>query len=688
MSVLAVPDGGLHLGSSDASELLPMQAFGLALNDGVIEDMIRCVQNGQKIELFLGSNPSLQYGDEEEPLKPTSDSFDYDLYLTNLAESSTKAQRLPYPTMSILKKPPTVKGAKPNVRVEKVVKGGKSAKSKLLPQGKSAMAMALSSSGTTRSLPSSPALKGVGSPSHNPAIAAAQQLMEKNKEQRTTVVHELAVQDQNYDYLKDRWSGSEADLKNILGKVGDKKGDRWSLSKNYWKELDVWNYNYEPSQNRQLAIDNAKKQYDRQRLGTTDPAWERLLEEKDRGKGIILSKLQAALAKGNMTPAAKPAKADDASSKNSSDESVKAKAGGEAMARSSSQPVGAKPNRVGDREVQSKKLLSNKATTKKPTTTTKKAAPVSKAKAADKGTKKFLSEEYVHDTSSEDEAPLAATSTSKPKPAHSPVHKSAPKPMEKPVEKPKERSPAPIVKPRERSPAPAAKPKSKPTIRAPRPAGNIAARAASSTSQKRPREEEDSSSSSGAPLSKRTKPKETTTMTKPLSSNTALKHRPSDASQNSRGTPSNVSYKSKNTSPAKSSPLASSPPTNASDLEDNSQSQHHDGHRQSSAAPRTNGHTATVNGHTPNGVSSAVKRPPGSQIHTSSQPPTKKARVSHDVITKAHSFDLVYDQYKVLHEQLTRMADPPEEKLERLHKMRRRLVSLKTEIRQQVGLTA
>ncbi|KAK7908530.1 hypothetical protein PG985_015833 [Apiospora marii] len=61
---------------------------------------------------------------------------------------------------------------------------------------------------------------------------------------------------------------------------------------------------------------------------------------------------------------------------------------------------------------------------------------------------------------------------------------------------------------------------------------------------------------------------------KPLSNAiTSLKHRPSDASQNSRVTAlSNVSYKSKNTSPAISSSLASSPPTNASDFDD-------DGHR-------------------------------------------------------------------------------------------------------------
>ncbi|KAH8195167.1 hypothetical protein TruAng_010673 [Truncatella angustata] len=762
MSVLAVPDGGFHLEGSEASEFLPMQAFGIALSDSVIEDMINCVQNGSQIELFLGNNPSLQYGEYEEELKPTAESLDYDLFLTNLNESKTKAHRLPNPTMSILKRPPpgANKALNPQIRVDKAAagKGGKASKAKL-PHGKSAMAMALSGSSTTRSLPTSPALTGVGSPLHNPAIAASQQQLEKNKGQRSTLVHELAVGDQTYDYLKQKWDGAEADLTTTLGKVADKIGPKYSMKKIYWKELDVWNYKYEPSENRQKAIENARKQYDKQRLETKDPAWERLLEEKDRGKGIILSKLQAAIAKGNMTPAVKPTRADDASSRHSSDESVKGKTGGESMARSTSQPIGSKPKKVSDREALSKSLLSNKvAATKKAALATKKAAPANKPSKVqpEKGGKKILSEEFVLDSSSDDEAPLASTTTTTattttarskplPKPTERKVERSIEKPpekpkerkversFEKPPEKPKERSPvppkpkerspvpppkakertppAPISKPTERSPAPASKPKerspvpapkpkaNKPMIRAPRPATTTAKPSIASTAQKRPREEEDSSSSSGAPLSKKIRPKElTTSTTKTLPGNTTLKHRPSDASQNSRGTPSINSYKSKNTSPAKSSPLASSPPTNASDFDDSSNSgqSHHHNHdrdrererergreRDRPAAPRTNGHVAATNGNTPNGVHSAKKRPIESQ-NVSSQSLPKKSRVSKDVLDKAHRFDKFYERYRVLHDQLARVPNPPRDKLDDLLDMRERLVHLKAEIRREV----
>lgn len=56
--MLAIPENGLQLESSaKSSNFLPLQAFGLSLDDSVIEDMIKCVQNGDQIELALGNNP-------------------------------------------------------------------------------------------------------------------------------------------------------------------------------------------------------------------------------------------------------------------------------------------------------------------------------------------------------------------------------------------------------------------------------------------------------------------------------------------------------------------------------------------------------------------------------------------------------------------------------------------------------
>ena len=59
MPSLKVPDSGLLLEGpgSKPSPSLPTQAFAITLSDNVIEDMIKCVQSGEDIELSLGSSP-------------------------------------------------------------------------------------------------------------------------------------------------------------------------------------------------------------------------------------------------------------------------------------------------------------------------------------------------------------------------------------------------------------------------------------------------------------------------------------------------------------------------------------------------------------------------------------------------------------------------------------------------------
>ncbi|KAI1642963.1 hypothetical protein F4815DRAFT_480952 [Daldinia loculata] len=687
MPALAIPDAGLLLESSATSnEYLPLQAFGITLNDSVIEDMIKCVQGGQEVELTLGSNPSLIFGSGEQKVKTNPQSYNYDLYLTKPEESASKAQRLPNPTMCILSKPPASILANRSTNA-KTKDTKRVTKPKPLPAGRSAMAGALSNS-STRSLPTSPALNGVSSP--NPAFSASQQLLEKNKNQRSILVHELASRDRTYEYLAEIWKGAEADLKRTVEKIAnfDSSTKKYNLRPVFWKELDVWNYDYRNEDDRRAAIDNAIRQYDKSRIPTSAVEWEKLLTPSERGKGIVLSKLQATLAKGNVTPTPRVGmkKTDDG---NKSDVDNKAK--GEAMARSNSQPLGSKTKKVSEREAQTKRLFSSNP--KKPAP----KKPASKPKPAEEKGRKFLSDEKVIDSeSSGDERPLSRASSNqsslKPierpikKPTEKPVEKSIEKPIEKPAERPVERRiEKPVEKPVERvvekpkeKPAP---PKAKPVVRAPR----APVKPSGLTSQKRPREDDDSSSSSGAPLSKRIKPREPP---KPLSNVTNLKHRPSDASQSSRNAPvgvtsSSISMRSKNTSPTKSSPLASSPPTNASDLED------HQPPPRQLKPPVRNGER-TTNGAV-NGSSTAMnqtkkrKERDADQYSSQQSAPNKKPRVPPDVLIKAKKFTRFYERYEALHYEIAALKEPPEDKLADLIDMRERLSVMKTEISQAVA---
>jgi RNA polymerase II elongation factor ELL len=502
----------------------------------------------------------------------------------------------------------------------------------------------------------------------------------------------LAVQELSRDELLARWDeGTEEDFDTALNKVADFDKDvhKWVLRRNSWKELDVFEYNYAHDDDRQKAINNAIRWYDRMRLSPSDPLWQKLLPKSDRGKGICLSRLQAAIAKGPAVPAPKQ-RADGASA--SGGDSEKEGKGPEAMSRSSSQNSTGK-KKLSASEAQAKRLLS---TSKKKTAaaSTAKAAPkTTAAKPAAKGAPakggRVLSKEFVSDSSSSDDEEPLSTSMGKPKVSAAPV-KPAPRAAEKPkvTEKTNE---APTPKPK---PAAAAKTqtreqkaaKEQDTIRAQVIAKPIRPPA------KRPRDgDEDDSSSSGTPLSKRVKP-----VGKPLPApvSSAKARTASDASQNGRG-PSQwgAAPKPKTTSPVKSSPLAASPPTNASDMEqdrpalararerererdrDRERQRGRDNAIRSSSSSNTDSSSASV--------ITAKKRPPPSDALPGTK--AKRHRPSQETIEMAARFKQFYARYQQLHHDISTHDNPDPGKVTDLLDMHERLSRMKTEIYAAVG---
>ncbi|KAM4058452.1 COM1 regulatory protein [Hirsutella rhossiliensis] len=661
MNSLKVPESGLLLdGPSEGDSSSPPQAFVLSLSDAVVQNLVQSARNGEDLHLALGNIPTLHFGSQSHAITPPDDDVPYDLYLTKPFESTRKAERLPH-TGSLFKKPKQpasdqkktsakavkdadqkTNGAPTNGKsstpsalesdiealqnglaahdaarerarmVEKLPasrKGADKAKGKLWPNYNS----------TPKSMPTSPALNNsAASPSSTPALDASQQVMERKKEQRVVLVHELAVKDRTTDYLRGKWAARESEFRPTLEKMAEFSPDsnKWAMKKPCWKELDVWRYDYGTQEDRLTAIDNAVRQYDKQRLSSSEVEWQRLLPKEERGKGKCLSRLQANLAKGpaqQPAPKIKVQRADDSSGSKDDGDSLdtdKPKANGEIMSRSNSNPLPAKSNKITAQSAQAKRLLGNskaKAAAQKPSPT--KAKPVAKGSSG-----RVLSAAIIENSdSSGDEAPAQ-----KAKPASS-------KPKDTVIVKTKPLHRAPPVKQRQPPPPP---PPSRPPV-------------------KRSRDDDDSSSSSGTPLSKRIKPKP-----QPLPAR-STKQRPPNAGPASRSAGAPSSLKSKKTSPTKSSPLASSPPTNASDLDE-----------ETPPAP-------------------SKKR----KAENDSKPgPTKRRVVESvptDVLSKAHKFKAYYQKYEALHYEISALDDPPHEKLADLLDMRGRLQMMKKEIYKQ-----
>jgi len=587
-----------------------------------------------------------------------------------------------------------------------------------------------------RSQPGSPALAGTGSPSLGPTSNNAAQ--EKARKLRFPLIHELAARDQTFGDLQPKWQGeTDADFHTHLEKVAnfEPASQKWTLKKNCWFELDVFAYPYAKEDDRQRAIDNAIRKYDQKRLPVSDPLWQKLLPISERGKGICLSKVQAAIAKGPAAPAPKinvqspkasSPSVDSEREDSGSSSTNKAKVGSEPMARTNS---GSKTKKVSEAQAQAKRLMSGKpAKTAAPKPTSKpssaKTSPkVSPTKPASKaGTGKggrVLSKEFISDSDSDssEEAPLSKT-TAASKRAHEikdlkkataakadTVKATTPKPKQQPAERATEQ-PKPVEKPRD-VPVPKAKPApAKSNAPAPKIMDSIRAEGAKPKPVRAPKrsrdDDEDDSSSSGTPLSKRLKQNRDHAVSKPRPSEPpAAKHRKSDSSQNSRSSQSSTSSAKAKTSPVKSSPLASSPPTNASEIDAAAAADERDtiavvaakkrkfestaraGEKKALADRYDKSQSSAADPYdkSDSSDSSLIKR----AKHGHGRSSNGAAEISEATRKQAHRFKTFYTQYEALHRELSALEDPPEEQVQELLEMHNRLCRIKDRIRRDVG---
>jgi RNA polymerase II elongation factor ELL len=86
----------------------------------------------------------------------------------------------------------------------------------------------------------------------------------------------------------------------IVDRIAKKIGNEYHLYDRSYKDLDVWVFPYKSQSDRDAAIDNAVKAYDRLRIAKEDDLWQKLLPEEERGQGKVLSRLQ--LKRVEMTP--------------------------------------------------------------------------------------------------------------------------------------------------------------------------------------------------------------------------------------------------------------------------------------------------------------------------------------------------------------------------------------------------
>lgn len=143
-------------------------------------------------------------------------------------------------------------------------------------------------------------------PSHLPAPTSAG--LDSNMPMaiagKKVLIHLLAVKPQTYETCRKLL---HFNCRDILEKVGKKnEAGEWALIDRAYKELDVWKFNYQKDEEREAAVQGAIRAYDRLRLSKEDKLWQMLLPEEERGKGVVLSRLNIKnVADAVVTPATK-----------------------------------------------------------------------------------------------------------------------------------------------------------------------------------------------------------------------------------------------------------------------------------------------------------------------------------------------------------------------------------------------
>lgn len=116
----------------------------------------------------------------------------------------------------------------------------------------------------------------------------------KHEAIRYTIIHILAVEPERpFDLRRKIGNPGKEDFDAVVLRTASKSavGDPLSLQDKAYKEIKPWDFKYQSDEERETAINNAVRAFDRMRVSRDDKLWQILLPEEERGKGKCLSRL-------------------------------------------------------------------------------------------------------------------------------------------------------------------------------------------------------------------------------------------------------------------------------------------------------------------------------------------------------------------------------------------------------------
>ncbi|OCK77539.1 hypothetical protein K432DRAFT_304011 [Lepidopterella palustris CBS 459.81] len=311
IALRGAPDGDIGTKGAKSNAVQVMQ---LDMTQDIVDELLESVRNGNPPQILFGRTPQLKYGDRSHVLQTASESFRYELYrsgssgseddltfagLINHSLAVQKAEEATAGVDSALEQLKNSMAAISEMKeANKTIVGDASpmptpSHRRFPSKSFSHLRPSSSISSPLRSTPSSPALMALSNMKSAPTSQPSSAMFDNLRALRLPLIHLLAMEPRQLDWLQRTTHGKLNEVKEILGKIAKppREGSSWQLTDKAYKELDPWMFPYKTAEDRQKAIDNAIKAFDRLRLEKDDKLWQILLPKKERNQGKVLSRL-------------------------------------------------------------------------------------------------------------------------------------------------------------------------------------------------------------------------------------------------------------------------------------------------------------------------------------------------------------------------------------------------------------
>ncbi|RPA83717.1 hypothetical protein BJ508DRAFT_304591 [Ascobolus immersus RN42] len=291
--MVAIPFSGLSLTRApanledDSTPAIPKQAFRVRIEKQVFEELHKATN----IKLNLGKSKTLLVGRHSFPLAPSTESKRCEFYklvggttlqcsglITHTATVSNKSGLADEATSLLAQQMNSLAEQKQNTRTIKLPAD------KVKSSGKDRWAkFELRDGGSSRNTPSS---SFTNTSITKKPTSTKKELTDGDIALRKVLMHLLALGPENEKVLAGKVRAPVEKCLDILIRIGNRAGGghKWEMVEDLYKELDFYAFPYADDKARKLAISNAKAAFHRIRLKDDAKEWEMLYPPEERGK--------------------------------------------------------------------------------------------------------------------------------------------------------------------------------------------------------------------------------------------------------------------------------------------------------------------------------------------------------------------------------------------------------------------